>query len=90
MIFIYKSHLPSRVKCLMKMGGNIISPRNVKYTKVHSQLIPSSCEYPTYESKSSFVYSYISNKTYPWNYHIYYIESILLLIWFYDDIVHKK
>lgn len=90
MIFIYKSHLPSRVKCLMKMGGNIVTPRNLKYTKVYPQVLPSSCESPVNEQKSSFINSYIPNKTPQWNNHLYYIESILLLIWFYDELVHKK
>jgi hypothetical protein len=72
------------------MGGNIITPRNVKYTKVYPQLLSGSCESPVNESKTSFVNSYSPNKTVQLNHHLYYIESILLLIWFYDDIVHKK
>ena len=63
MIFVYKSHLPSRVKCLMKMGGNIITPRNLKYNKIPSQIVSKSLE-PSFspnEPKRESIYSYIQN-----------------------------
>ena len=51
MIFIYKTHLPSRVKCLIKMGGTMITPRKLKYK-------PPFISNPIKPKKSS-IYSYI-------------------------------
>ena len=46
MIFIYKTYLPSRVKCLMKMGGSMITPRKLKHAKFQPPIYLKSDELP--------------------------------------------
>lgn len=85
MIFVYKSHLPARVKCLMKMGGNIITPRNLKYTKFPSQIVSKSLE-PSFvpnEPKKESIYSY-TKTTFNW------IGIELYLLWFLLFGIHKN
>lgn len=92
MIFNYKSHLPSRVKCLIKMGGGIITPRNLKYN--HPQSILKPYEYSLNEQKPSFINSY----NYPflknlilWQPEFIYIEHMItIFIWVFYDVLYKK
>lgn len=90
MIFNYKSHLPSRVKCLMNMGGGIMTPRNLKYT--YPQSISRPYEYSPNEPKLSFINSY----NYPFlnNFYkpefIYLEHRIIILLWIFYDLLYKN
>ena len=90
MIFIYKSHLPSRVKCLMKMSKDLITLRNLKYQKASSISLLKPKDSSVNEQKYAFINSYnlsLEKETFLLENDIRYT---IFLVWIFHYLLHKN